>query len=125
MNPRSAVQGRLGVRCKSVQALQEVQAGGLLRTAQSQPLPPLESPHSALPLWEGQACHLKNKLKDAVGLQWGKGKDFGDSAHEDGANCNGGGIHQKNGTDELRLLIHFKNTHAIVELCQLRLGIVL
>jgi hypothetical protein len=30
-----------------------------------------------------------------------------------------------NGTDELRLLIHFKRSDPIIQVCQLRLGIVL
>jgi hypothetical protein len=60
MNPRFVVQGRLGARCRSVQALQEVQAGGLLRTAQWQPLPLLEPQHPALALWEDQPGNLKD-----------------------------------------------------------------
>ena len=114
MNPRSAIQGRLGARCRAVQALQEVQAGGLLRTAQLQPLPLLEPQRPALALWESQASNLQDELHNPVGLQWGEGENFRDSAHEDGADGNGGGIHQIGLDYSPTLLIHFKRSHAII-----------
>jgi len=125
MNPQIAVQGRLGARCRSVQALQEVQAGGLLRTAQLQSSHPPESPHPASALWESQASNLQDELHNPVSPQWGEGENFRDSADDDGANSQSGGIHQKNRADKLRLLIHFKRSHAIVKLRQLGLSIVL
>jgi len=98
-----------------VQALQEVQAGGLLRTAQSQPLPPLESPHPALALWEDQPGNLKQQLDPGVGFDRQQANDFRTSGNDDGANGNGGGIHQKNGANNLRLLIHFKRSDPIIQ----------
>jgi len=76
-----------------VQALQEVQAGGLLRTAQSQPSPPLESPHPALALWEDQPGNLQNQLDPSVGFNRQQANDFRASTNDDGANGNGGGVH--------------------------------
>jgi hypothetical protein len=114
MNPRSAIQGRLGARCRSVQALQEVQAGGLLRTAQWQQLPLPEPLHPASALWESQASNLQDELHNPVGLQWGEGENFRDSADKDGADGNGGGIHQIGLDYSPTLLIHFKRSHAII-----------
>ena len=125
MNPRSAIQGRLGARCRSVQALQEVQAGGLLRTALWQPLPLLEPQRPALALWENQPGNLKQQLDPGVCHDWQQSNDFRASSDNDGANGNGGGIHQKNGANNLRLLIHFKRSDAIIQVCQLRLRVVL
>jgi hypothetical protein len=68
MNPRFAIQGRLGAQCRSVQALQEVQAGGLLRTAQWQQLPLPEPLHPASALWEDQPGNLKQQLDPGIGF---------------------------------------------------------
>jgi len=115
MNPRIAVQGRLGARCRSAQALQEVQAGGLRGTAQWQPLPLLEPQHPALALWEDQSRNLKQQLDPGVGLDWQQANDFRASADNDGANSNGGGVHLIDLDYAFRLLIHFKRSNAIIQ----------
>ena len=93
MNPRIAVQGRLVARCRSAQALQEVQAGGLRGTAQWQPLPLLEPQHPALALWEDQSRDLKQQLDPGVGFNRQQANDFRASSDNNGANSNGGGVH--------------------------------
>ena len=125
VNPRFVVQGRLGARCRSVQALEKAQAAGLLRTAQWQRLPPPERQCPALPLWESQTSNLKDELDNPICLERGEGKNFRNGGYNDCRNGECGGVHWMNGTDELRLLIHFKRSDPIIQVCQLRLGIVL
>ena len=92
-----AVRDRLRARCRWGRELQEVQAGGLLRTALWQPIPLLELLHPALALWEKQLGNLKDQLNPGVCLDRQEADDFRTSTNNDGANGDGGGIHLNRG----------------------------